>query len=63
MIYWVLYGILMNSSAKTNNINIVYPLLFKTETQCLKRKEYDEKDLINKFTTIDLMCEKIEVTK
>lgn len=62
MIYWVLYGVLATTNG-TTTIHVPVPLLFQTELKCLKTKELNEKDLINKYDKIDLICKKVELEK
>jgi hypothetical protein len=63
MIYWILYGILVTTKGHTNNITLPLPVLFNNELKCLKIKELNEKDLINKFDKIELVCTKVELVK
>lgn len=63
MIYWILYGALAINQGNTTHIQIPEPLLFNNELQCLKVKELNEKELINKYDKINLACKKTELTK
>lgn len=63
MIYWLLYGILVTTKGNTNNITLPLPVLFKNELKCLKSKELNEKNLINKYDKIDLICTQVELIK